>query len=412
MVAQVAHIQEDPEGPVVDTETRYIHSDGQGSAVLVTNQSGTTVAELFYDPFGRRTDINYDPLAGMVPARPGYTGHTHDDELGLIDMKGRVYDIDARRFLTPDPFIPAPLFSQSHNRYSYVWNNPATLVDPTGFDPDGFETDTTCFLFFCWTNSSAGDGSVGGGTTGDGGGLPNGTSTPELAPGSGPAGGTPSASDASGTSPFEHQGSEGGQGRASGSSGSSGTLVASPGYTNDPGSGVCTTVEGCEWQYGEVGIGYGREGPASRTENMVVGLLAGGLVVAAVAPELLPVILGRLGYGSVPGSASVGAMAAPGYKTFEAFKYWYGNAGPGEAWHHVVEQTAANIARFGTSAIHTANNLFRVAEPTHRKISGFYSSVQPLVSGSVTVREWLSTQSYQFQHDFGIAIMRAFGAIK
>jgi RHS repeat-associated protein len=52
--------------------------------------------------------------------------------LGLINMTGRIYDPALRRFLTPDPFVQAPLFSQSHNPYSYVWNNPATLIDPTG----------------------------------------------------------------------------------------------------------------------------------------------------------------------------------------------------------------------------------------------------------------------------------------
>ena len=54
-------------------------------------------------------------------------------------MGGRVYDPDTRRFLTPDPFIQAPLFSQSHNRYPYVWNNPATLIDPSGFFGQGTE---------------------------------------------------------------------------------------------------------------------------------------------------------------------------------------------------------------------------------------------------------------------------------
>jgi hypothetical protein len=51
-------------------------------------------------------------------------------------MKGRVYDPVARSFLTPDPFVVDPLFSQSYNRYSYVYNNPATLIDPSGFDPE------------------------------------------------------------------------------------------------------------------------------------------------------------------------------------------------------------------------------------------------------------------------------------
>ncbi len=206
-VAEVVHIQEAPEGAVVAKETRYLHSDGQGSAVLVTDESGATVAELFYDPFGRRTEQNYDPLAGTVPVRPGYTGHLHDDELDLIDMKGRVYDIETRRFLTPDPFIPAPLFSQSHNRYSYVWNNPATLVNPTGFHPDDFETETTCFFIVCWSNSTASDGGTsGGGSVGDGGSSTNGVSTtvPQQ-----PAAATPNSSDASVTTPFDPQGSGG-----------------------------------------------------------------------------------------------------------------------------------------------------------------------------------------------------------
>ena len=65
----------------------------------------------------------------------GFTGHRHDDELGLIDAKGRVYDPAQKRFLTPDIYVPDPLSSQSYNRYSYVANNPLRYTDPTGFMP-------------------------------------------------------------------------------------------------------------------------------------------------------------------------------------------------------------------------------------------------------------------------------------
>jgi len=34
---------------------------------------------------------------------------------------------------SPDPYIQAPLFSQSFNRYSYVFNNPLRYTDPSGF---------------------------------------------------------------------------------------------------------------------------------------------------------------------------------------------------------------------------------------------------------------------------------------
>jgi len=38
----------------------------------------------------------------------------------------------ARRFLNPDNYVQAPDFTQSYNRYSYVWNNPMKYVDPDG----------------------------------------------------------------------------------------------------------------------------------------------------------------------------------------------------------------------------------------------------------------------------------------
>jgi RHS repeat-associated protein len=63
----------------------------------------------------------------------GFTGHEHDPELGLVNMKGRLYDARLARFITPDPFVTEPLNPQGLNRYSYVQNNPVNYVDPTGF---------------------------------------------------------------------------------------------------------------------------------------------------------------------------------------------------------------------------------------------------------------------------------------
>jgi len=53
--------------------------------------------------------------------------------MGLNDMNGRIQDAVTGRFLSPDPTIPDPGFTQSYNRYSYVNNNPLTFTDPTGF---------------------------------------------------------------------------------------------------------------------------------------------------------------------------------------------------------------------------------------------------------------------------------------
>ncbi|MCG8557633.1 MAG: RHS repeat-associated core domain-containing protein, partial [Proteobacteria bacterium] len=57
----------------------------------------------------------------------------HFNKLGLVNMKGRIYDAHMGRFLTPDPFVPEPGNSQSWNRYSYVGNNPLNYTDPSGY---------------------------------------------------------------------------------------------------------------------------------------------------------------------------------------------------------------------------------------------------------------------------------------
>jgi hypothetical protein len=47
-------------------------------------------------------------------------------------MNGRMYDPLVSRFLSPDPYIQAPGFSQNFNRYSYCLNNPLKYTDPDG----------------------------------------------------------------------------------------------------------------------------------------------------------------------------------------------------------------------------------------------------------------------------------------
>ena len=59
----------------------------------------------------------------------------------------------------------------------------------------------------------------------------------------------------------------------------------------------------------------------------------------------------------------------------------------------------------------TLNNIIKLPHgknTIHSKISGFYSSKQPFTNG-VTVREWLSTKSYEEQYEFGIETLKMFG---
>jgi guanyl-specific ribonuclease Sa len=47
-------------------------------------------------------------------------------------MNARLYDPVLGRFLSPDPYVQAPDFSQSFNSYSYCLNNPLMYVDEDG----------------------------------------------------------------------------------------------------------------------------------------------------------------------------------------------------------------------------------------------------------------------------------------
>ncbi|MDC3982187.1 RHS repeat-associated core domain-containing protein [Polyangium jinanense] len=117
--------------------TRYLHVDHLGSIDAITSAAGVEERRS-YDPFGQRRNQVWGlppPASFTSKTTKGFTGHEGDDELGLVNMKGRMFDPRLGRFLTTDPVIADVFDGQSHNRYSYVVNNPLSFVDPTGFAP-------------------------------------------------------------------------------------------------------------------------------------------------------------------------------------------------------------------------------------------------------------------------------------
>ncbi|MEM7365831.1 MAG: polymorphic toxin-type HINT domain-containing protein, partial [Pseudomonadota bacterium] len=122
----------------------YLHRDHLGSIDVVTNESGTVIADMSFDPFGERRESDWmstissasldNILANELQhTSRGFTDHEHLDRVGVIHMNGRTYDPLLGRFLSADPFVADPTSSQSFNRYSYVDNTPLSLVDPTGY---------------------------------------------------------------------------------------------------------------------------------------------------------------------------------------------------------------------------------------------------------------------------------------
>ncbi len=130
---------------VVDTRISFFIRDHLGSIDVVLNENGINEEQMdvAYSPWGERRnpvtpaslvefpDLNVQYLRDIT--HRGFTGHEMLDAFGLIHMNGRVYDPKLGRFLSADPIVQAPLYTQSFNRYSYVWNNPLTLIDPSGY---------------------------------------------------------------------------------------------------------------------------------------------------------------------------------------------------------------------------------------------------------------------------------------
>ncbi|MFO0762978.1 MAG: RHS repeat-associated core domain-containing protein [Byssovorax sp.] len=142
-------------------KTEYLHRDPLGSIGAISDKNGTVGPRRYYEPFGALRDQDGAPLTPVDPSLPlGFTGHHNDGDLGLIDMKGRVYDPSTRRFLTPDPHVSSPFSGQAYNRYSYAANDPINLSDPTGFD--AWSGESGCIGLECiggggWDGTILGD---------------------------------------------------------------------------------------------------------------------------------------------------------------------------------------------------------------------------------------------------------------
>ncbi|WP_395373634.1 RHS repeat-associated core domain-containing protein [Marinicella sp. W31] len=126
----------------------YLQKDRLGSTTQVLDELGNRVHGRSYDAFGKPRDENWNDIGGLFEAelgltnnqstteisKRGFTDHEHLDYLQLIHMNGRMFDFNNGRFLSVDPFI-AGSGSQAINPYTYIYNNPLSGTDPSGYIP-------------------------------------------------------------------------------------------------------------------------------------------------------------------------------------------------------------------------------------------------------------------------------------
>jgi RHS repeat-associated protein len=112
----------------VDGALYYVHSDLLGSTVAVSDASGQAVGRVQYDPYG---EVLTSTLPVTLTDRL-FTGQRLDSSSGLYYYNARYYDPHLGRFIQPDTLVPDPPNPQAWNRFSYVYNNPVSYVDPSG----------------------------------------------------------------------------------------------------------------------------------------------------------------------------------------------------------------------------------------------------------------------------------------
>jgi RHS repeat-associated protein len=120
------------------TEATYLlFKDHLGSVFTTLATTGEIISQQLFSAFGQTRTIYTAggvALGSMLPpTEQGFTGHRQMDALGIVHMKGRIYDPTLGRFLQADPFVQEPKNSQNYNRYSYVLNNPMSYTDPSGY---------------------------------------------------------------------------------------------------------------------------------------------------------------------------------------------------------------------------------------------------------------------------------------
>jgi len=159
----------------VGSELDWTHTDQLGSVIAITDIDGNLKEALGYDTWGNRRNALgalvsiATTLAATINENTddkGYTGAEQITSLELVHLNGRLYDPLIARFISADPHVTNPTNGQNFNRYSYVLNNPANMIDPTGFDGEcGIENCVTIPGFPGGDSGSFDSGGGGGGSS-------------------------------------------------------------------------------------------------------------------------------------------------------------------------------------------------------------------------------------------------------
>ena len=110
--------------------TSFYGYDGQGSVRVLTDSSRAVTDRYDYDAFGTLIDSS-----GVTANAYLYAGEPRDEDLSLYYLRERWLAEQEGRFVSSDPLEHSVVISESINRYTYAFNRPTDLNDPSGLWP-------------------------------------------------------------------------------------------------------------------------------------------------------------------------------------------------------------------------------------------------------------------------------------
>ncbi len=115
--------------------------------------AGVIMSTAYFLPYGGYRYPSTPPPSELTDT--GFTGHKHNDSVGLIYMQARFYVPSIGRFAIADSIVPGPTNPQAFNRYSYVLGNPIRYTDPSGHcaqdDSECWEIADQLYSQYGWT---------------------------------------------------------------------------------------------------------------------------------------------------------------------------------------------------------------------------------------------------------------------
>ncbi len=146
-------------------QVSYLTQDHLSSQRIVTNELGVVKDRKDYLPYGDEiTTSQRTTVLGYTSAeqqRKDFTSYEKDTESNLEFAQARYFSSIHGRFTSVDPLIASanPANPQTFNRYSYVMNQPTTMVDPSGLE--------ACSAEHSYSDCGGDDGFWGSGEFGD-----------------------------------------------------------------------------------------------------------------------------------------------------------------------------------------------------------------------------------------------------